>query len=304
MEKGLKIEGGDKLGKTIIFAKNSLHAQAIVERFNKLFPEYGGDFIKRIDYSIKYSDSLIDEFSTSDKMPQIAVSVDMLDTGIDIPEILNLVFFKKVKSYAKFWQMIGRGTRLCPNLLGEGMDKERFLIFDFCNNFEYFRVNKNGAENGITESLNEKIYNTKAQIVRELQAPVYSSDEVYADYRKSLVDDLKEDVIGLNGDSFMVKRHLRYVEFFRASSSWDNLETIEISDIREHIAPLIRPKKEDELARRFDYLVYSIDLGLLQSKKHTKSGEYSGSDGRKAVCKILNPTGGKEKGDYRKGSDK
>ena len=93
MEKGLKIEGGDKLGKTIIFAKNSLHAQAIVERFNKLFPEYGGDFIKRIDYSIKYSDSLIDEFSTSDKMPQIAVSVDMLDTGIDIPEILKLVFF-------------------------------------------------------------------------------------------------------------------------------------------------------------------------------------------------------------------
>ena len=183
MEKGLKIEGGDKLGKTIIFAKNSLHAQAIVERFNKLFPEYGGDFIKRIDYSI-----------------QIAVSVDMLDTGIDIPEILNLVFFKKVKSYAKFWQMIGRGTRLCPNLLGEGMDKERFLIFDFCNNFEYFRVNKNGAENGITESLNEKIYNTKAQIVRELQAPVYSSDEVYADYRKSLVDDLKEDVISLNDD--------------------------------------------------------------------------------------------------------
>lgn len=127
-------------------------------------------------------------------------------------------------------------------------------------------MNKNGAENGITESLNEKIYNTKAQIVRELQAPVYSSDEVYADYRKSLVDDLKEDVISLNDDSFMVKRHLRYVEFFRASSSWDNLETIEISDIREHIAPLIRPKKEDELARRFDYLIYSIDLGLLQSK--------------------------------------
>ena len=224
------------------------------------------DEVHRSIYSIKYSDSLIDEFSTSDKMPQIAVSVDMLDTGIDIPEILTLVFFKKVKSYAKFWQMIGRGTRLCPNLLGEGMDKERFLIFDFCNNFEYFRVNKNGAENGITESLNEKIYNTKAQIVRELQAPVYSSDEVYADYRKSLVDDLKEDVISLNDDSFMVKRHLRYVEFFRASSSWDNLETIEISDIREHIAPLIRPKKEDELARRFDYLVYSIDLGLLQSK--------------------------------------
>ena len=266
IEKGLKIEGGDKLGKTIIFAKNSLHAQAIVERFNKLFPEYGGDFIKQIDYSIKYCDSLIDEFSSKDKMPQIAVSVDMLDTGIDIPEILNLVFFKKVRSYAKFWQMIGRGTRLCPNLLGEGLDKERFLIFDFCNNFEYFRVNTNGTENGIAESLSEKIYNTKAQIVRELQAPRYTSDASYVEYRADLVDDLHGAVIELNDDSFLVKRHLRYVEIFRALSAWDSLETIEISDIKEHIAPLIKPKKEDELARRFDYLVYSIDLGLLQSK--------------------------------------
>ena len=266
MEKGLKIEGGDKLGKTIIFAKNSLHAQAIVDRFNKLFPECGGDFIKQIDYSIKYCDSLIDEFSTKDKMPQIAVSVDMLDTGIDIPEILNLVFFKKVRSYAKFWQMIGRGTRLCPNLLGEGLDKERFLIFDFCNNFEYFRVNKNGAENGIVESLSEKIYNTKAQIVRELQAPRYTSDDSYVAYRADLVDQLHGAVIELNDDSFLVKRHLRYVEIFRTLSAWNSLETMEISDIKEHIAPLIKPKKEDELARRFDYLVYSIDLGLLQSK--------------------------------------
>ena len=266
MEKGLKIEGGDKLGKTIIFAKNSLHAQAIVERFHKLFPECGGDFIKRIDYSIKYCDSLIDEFSTKDKMPQIAVSVDMLDTGIDIPEILNLVFFKKVRSYAKFWQMIGRGTRLCPNLLGEGQDKEKFLIFDFCNNFEYFRVNTNGAENGITESLSEKIYNTKAQVARELQAPQYTSDEKYIDYRVDLVDELRGAVIELNDNSFLVKRHWRYVELFRTLAAWNPLETMEISEIKEHIAPLVKPQKEDELARRFDYVVYSIDLGLLQSK--------------------------------------
>lgn len=190
----------------------------------------------------------------------------MLDTGIDIPEILNLVFFKKVRSYAKFWKMIGRGTRLCPNLLGEGLDKERFLIFDFCNNFEYFRVNKNGSENGIAESLSEKIYNTKAQIVRELQAPRYTSDDSYVVYRGDLVDQLHDAVIELNDDSFLVKRHLRYVEIFRTLSAWNSLETMEISDIKEHIAPLIKPKKEDELARRFDYLVYSIDLGLLQSK--------------------------------------
>ncbi len=266
VEKGLKIEGGDKLGKTIIFAKNSLHAQAIVERFTKLFPEYGGDFIKRIDYSIKYCDSLIDDFSTKDKMPQIAVSVDMLDTGIDIPEILNLVFFKKVKSYAKFWQMIGRGTRLCPNLLGEGLDKEKFLILDFCNNFEYFRVNKNGSESGIQESLCEKIYNTKAQICRELQASRYMQDEEYVAYRADLVSELNGAVIELNDSSFLVKRHYRYVEIYRALLSWDTLETLQISEIKEHIAPLIQPQKENELARRFDYLIYSIDLGILQSK--------------------------------------
>ena len=266
MEKGLKVEGGDKLGKTIIFAKNSLHAQAIVERFNSLYPELGGGFIKQIDYSIKYCDTLIDDFSIKDKMPQIAVSVDMLDTGIDIPEILNLVFFKKVRSYSKFWQMIGRGTRLCSDLLGEGIDKEKFLIFDFCNNFEFFRVNKNGAENGIQASLSEKTYTTKAMICRELQAPRYINEESYSNYRSYLVTGMMGDVIELNDDSFLVKRHYRYVEIYRNRNAWDHLETIEISDIKEHIAPIVKPKRDNELARRFDYLVYSIELGVLQSK--------------------------------------
>ncbi len=266
MEKGLKVEGGDKLGKTIIFAKNSKHAEAIVDRFGKIFPEYGGEFIKQIDYSIKYVDTLIDDFSTKDKMPQIAVSVDMLDTGIDIPEILNLVFFKKVRSYAKFWQMIGRGTRLCADLLGEGIDKKGFLIFDFCNNFEFFRVNKNGRETGIQVSLSEKIYTTKAMICRELQASEYQSEDEYITYRKELVDDMHSAVVELNDNSFLVKRHYRYVELFRNLLTWNNLETSEISDIKQHIAPIIKPKKDDELAKRFDYLMYSIDLGLLQSK--------------------------------------
>lgn len=270
MEKGLKVEGGDKLGKTIIFAKNSLHAKAIVERFNKLFPECGGDFIKQIDYSINYVDTLIDDFSTKEKMPQIAVSVDMLDTGIDIPEILNLVFFKKVRSYAKFWQMIGRGTRLCKNLFGEGLDKKKFLIFDFCNNFEYFRVNKNGSDNGIQETLSEKIYNTKAMICRELQSPAFANEPDYENYRAELVAEMHTAVVELNNDSFMVKRHLRYVEMFRCLSNWNRLETVEITDIKTHISPLIKPKKENELARRFDYLIYSIDLGILQSKNVQK----------------------------------
>ncbi|PWT28761.1 DEAD/DEAH box helicase family protein [Butyrivibrio fibrisolvens] len=270
MEKGLKIEGGDKIGKTIIFAKNSLHAKAIVDRFNKLFPELGGDFIKQIDYSIKYCDTLIDDFSIKEKMPQIAVSVDMLDTGIDIPEILNLVFFKKVKSYSKFWQMIGRGTRLCPDLLGEGVDKTHFLIFDFCNNFEFFRVNKNGEESGIVETLSEKIYNTKAQICRELQSPNLANDQKYVEYRVELVDELHNSVMELNIESFLVKRHMRFVQTYSDLINWQVLETSEIAEIKEHIAPIIKPDSSNELARRFDHLMYSIQLGILQSKNVQK----------------------------------
>lgn len=266
MEKGLKVEGGDKLGKTIIFAKNTPHAAAIVERFHTLYPEYGDSFIKQIDYSIKYVDTLLEDFSTKEKMPQIAVSVDMLDTGIDIPEILNLVFFKKVRSYSKFWQMIGRGTRLCPDLFGPGLDKEKFLIFDFCNNFEFFRVNTNGSETGISETLSEKIFNCKVNIARELQASEYQKEEEYVKYRMDLVDELNKQVVELDNESFRVKMQMRYVESFCERKAWENLETKEVTDLKKYVAPLIMPEKDDELARRFDYLIYSIELAELQSK--------------------------------------
>lgn len=266
MEKGLKTEGGDKLGKTIIFAKNSPHAKAIVDCFQKYYPEYGSDFIRQIDYSISYVDTLIDDFSTKEKMPQIAVSVDMLDTGIDIPEILNLVFFKKVRSYSKFWQMIGRGTRLCKDLFGPGMDKEAFLIFDFCGNFDYFRENKTGKENRIQESLAEKIFNCKVHIARELQAPEYQSDEKYIRHRADLVDELNGQVVELHDTSWRVRQHLRYVETYREKMAWQNLETGSVSELKEHIAPLVVPKREDELARRFDYLMLSMELAQLQSR--------------------------------------
>ena len=271
MESGIKIEGGDKLGKTVIFAKNINHAKAIVERFNIRFPEYGGDFIKQVDYSIKYVDSLIDDFSTKDKMPQIAVSVDMLDTGIDIPELLNLVFFKKVRSYSKFWQMIGRGTRLCPNLFGVGQDKEKFLIFDFCNNFDFFRVSTKGVETGIEASLCEKIYNAKLMIARELQAGKYLSEEEYVEYRNALIDELIDGVTKLDKNSFRVKNHLRFVERYKERKAWNNLETVSVSEIKEHISILVVPERDDELARRFDYLIYSIVLGMLQSKDASKA---------------------------------
>lgn len=184
---------------------------------------------------------MIDDFSTKEKYPQIAVSVDMLDTGVDIPEILNLVFFKKVRSYSKFWQMIGRGTRLCPDLLGDGMDKERFLIFDFCGNFDFFRADTHGVETGIAETLSEKIFNLKTQIIRELQNDVGEDEK---EYRKKLIEDQLATVRSLNDESFRVKLHYRYVEKYRADNAWNFIESKDI---------------------------YTINLAILQSKNTSRS---------------------------------
>ena len=263
LEDGLKVEGGDKLGKTIIFAKNSKHAQAIVDRFNKDFPEYGGDFAKVVDYSVKYVDDIITDFSDKDKMPQIAVSVDMLDTGIDIPEILNLVFFKKVRSKSKFWQMIGRGTRLCKDLLGVGIDKEKFRIFDFCNNFEFFRVNPKGFDSNLVESLTEKIFNKKVELVKELQNIKYDEEE-YIDYRKELLEDILNSVENLDEDNFRVKMNLQFVHRYKNKDIWNALGDINLSEIRQYISPLINSLKDEELAKRFDLLMYTIELSSLQ----------------------------------------
>jgi len=269
MENGLKIEGGDKLGKTIIFAKSNRHAKVIVDRFNKLYPELGSHFCKEIDYSINYVDTLIDDFSDKKKMPQIAVSVDMLDTGIDIPEILNLVFFKKVRSKSKFWQMIGRGTRLCQDLLGIGMDKEKFLVFDFCNNFDFFRVNPKGFDGAIGKSLTEKIFNLKLDIIKELQDLKYQEDE-YKAFRDALVDQAILSVNALNEDNFRVRMELKFVLKYKEANEWTALGTLNVNEIKEHISSLIMPLNEDEFAKRFDVTMFTIQLAKLQNGNATK----------------------------------
>ncbi|HGM3508408.1 TPA: DEAD/DEAH box helicase family protein [Clostridioides difficile] len=269
MIEGLKIEGEEKIGKTIIFAKNTKHARAIVERFNKLYPKYGGNFVKAVDYSINYVDSIIDDFSDKNKLPQIAVSVDMLDTGIDIPEILNLVFFKKVRSKTKFWQMIGRGTRLCPDLLGVDMDKERFLIFDFCNNFEFFKFNPKGFEGNKAETLTEKLFNIKVSIVKELQDIKYIEGE-YAELRKELLEELITSVKALNEDSYIVRMNLSYVHKYKNENVWSNIGAVAQNEIREYISPLITSYSDDELAKRFDVVMYNIQLAYLQNNNASK----------------------------------
>ncbi len=168
MCKGIHVKGGDQIGKTLIFAKNIKHADFILKRFNALYPEYAGRFAATIYHGIKYVDQLIEDLSTKEKYPHIAISVDMLDTGIDIPELVNLIFFKKVRSKSKFWQMIGRGTRLCEDLFGAGHDKEAFLIFDYCSNFEFFRVCKNGTDGLTVNSLTAILFNIQVKIAQTL----------------------------------------------------------------------------------------------------------------------------------------
>lgn len=269
MEHGLKVEGGDKLGKTIIFAKNHKHAMAIKERFDLKFPEYGGNFAEVIDYSVEYYQSLIDDFSDSDKMPQIAISVDMLDTGIDVPDVLNLVFFKKVRSKTKFWQMIGRGTRLRKDLFGPGQDKEYFLIFDYLRNFEYFCVNERGEETKITQSLTERLFNTKVDIVRELQAMQYQ-EQTFIAYREKLLDEILIDVRALNDENFRVRQYLQYVHKYQNAENWQALSVVQTNEVKENVSPLIVPIEDDELAKRFDLLMLTIELANIQSNNATK----------------------------------
>lgn len=267
MTKGLRIDCNDKLGKTIIFAENHNHAEAIFEVFNKEYPELKS-FVQVIDNKIKYSQSLIDDFSDKDKMPQIAISVDMLDTGIDVPEILNLVFFKKVYSKSKFHQMIGRGTRTCKGLI-DGEDKKYFLIFDFCSNFDFFRANKKTIESGLQGTLQSNLMAVKTEIVYKLQEPTYKED-IYIELRKRLVKELTKSIQRIDINSFRAKTHLKAINEFIEEYRYNHLDYQDILTIKEEIAPLIESLDEKYYVVHFDYLMYVIELAYLNSLKATK----------------------------------
>lgn len=267
MTNGLTVDYGQKLGKTIIFAKNHTHAEKILEIFNRQYPHLPG-FARVIDNYMTYAQSAIDEFSDPKKLPQIAISVDMLDTGIDVPEVLNLVFFKKVMSKAKFWQMIGRGTRLCENLL-DGKDKDKFYIFDFCGNFEFFRMSS-GKPTANMMALQGAIFHLKAQIAYKLQDLAYQTDELIA-FRKSLVRDMAAKVRELNRGHFAVRQHLKYVELYSSEENYKALSYEDTLLIESELAPLIIPDEDDAKAVRFDALMYGIELAYLAGKKYGKA---------------------------------
>ncbi|MCM1156733.1 MAG: DEAD/DEAH box helicase family protein [Roseburia sp.] len=268
MRDGLKIDYGAKLGKTIIFAKNHAHAEKIYEIFHKEYPHLPNDYVKVIDNHINYAQSAIDEFSDAKKLPQVAISVDMLDTGIDVPEVLNLVFFKKVMSKAKFWQMIGRGTRLCPGLI-DGSDKDKFYIFDFCGNFEFFRMG-NGKPTANMLALQGAVFNLKFQIAYKLQDINYQTKPLIA-YREKLVQNMSRKVSELNRENFAVRQHLKYVDLYVNADNYQTLTYEDTLTVSDEVAPLILPDEDEISAVRFDALLYGIELACLTGKKYAKA---------------------------------
>ncbi len=262
MEHGNKVEAGDRLGKTIIFARNHKHAEFIEERFDHHYPHLKGHFARVIDNQATYPQSLIDDFSIPGKNPHIAISVDMLDTGIDVPEVLNLVFFKPVYSKTKFWQMIGRGTRLCPDLFGIGSDKEDFRIFDCCGNFDFFKENPEGINASATPALGQRLFAARVDLLGYIQEQKDGDEE--AQLNTSLIDTLHGEVAAMNADNFMVRMELEAVERYQQRERWKKLTESDREALKSRIAGLPNEQEADQVeARLFDMKATRMQLALV-----------------------------------------
>lgn len=279
MTRGLTVAGGDRLGKTILFSKNQAHADFIAERFNVNYPHYRGEFARVITFRTEYAQSLIESFSNKEKAPHLAISVDMLDTGIDVPEVVNLVFFKLVRSKTKFWQMLGRGTRLCPDLFGPGHDKECFFVFDYCQNLEYFSQDIPATEGSAVESLAKRLFDARLELIAALDGPpedglartVKEATTIYGDpksndeVRVSIMERLRGEVAAMNLDNFIVRPHRRLVEKYARPEAWAALAADTLAELSHQVAGL--PSEldpENEEAKRFDLLALQLQLSLLQ----------------------------------------
>jgi type I restriction enzyme, R subunit len=281
MTRGLTVAGGDRLGKTILFAKNQHHADFVAERFNANYPHFKGEFARVITFETEYAQNLIDNLSNKEKAPHIAISVDMLDTGIDIPEVVNLVFFKLVRSKTKFWQMVGRGTRLCPDLFGPGKHKECFYLFDYCQNLEYFSQNPETTEGALGASLGKRVFTARLELIGDLDkrlavaeggvvkepTATYGDPKTDAEVRRATADLLHRETAAMNVDNFVVRPKRRIVEKYAKPEAWVVLPPEELSELSHEVAGL--PSEldpEGEEAKRFDLLVLNLQLAMLRSE--------------------------------------
>jgi type I restriction enzyme R subunit len=279
---GLKVAGGDRLGKTIIFAKNNAHAEFIAERFDANYPHLKGAFARVVTFKVVYAQSLIDDFSQKEKAPHIAISVDMLDTGIDVPEVVNLVFFKMVRSKTKFWQMVGRGTRLCRDLFGPDDHKKFFFIFDYCQNLEFFSQDLPAAEGALAASLGTRLFRARVSLLTELdhaegQHALPKAAEPVAKWagetptpgelRAAVAEGLRSEVAAMNPENFVVRPKRALVEKYGKPEAWTTLSAAAVGELADEIAGLPAEKEaEPEETKRFDLLMLRLQLALLKQK--------------------------------------
>ena len=263
LAEGQYVDGGETFGKTIIFAQNQPHAKSIEERFNVAMPKHKGKFARAITDSVEHPESLIEEFGDADSDLRVAISVDMLDTGIDVPEVLNLVFFKKVRSITKFWQMLGRGTRLRKNIFGPGDHKKHFVVIDHGRNLEFFSQDLPPKQGGATSaSLSEKLFAARVDLVDSL-------DELgtWAALRASAANALREQIDSLDFQNVVVRKHWELVERVQDDDVWERrLDAGLRSALVQQVAPLPHGlPSENADAKRFDVLSLYLQLGLLQN---------------------------------------
>ncbi|NHN35009.1 type I restriction-modification enzyme R subunit C-terminal domain-containing protein [Paenibacillus agricola] len=258
LEHGIKVEGGDRLGKTIIFARNKDHAELIVEVFDSMIPHLKGKFAAEIHYGIPYVSTVISNFKQSDKDPHIAVSVDMLDTGIDVPEVVNLVVFKPVLSLTKFWQMIGRGTRLCENLFGPGQHKTHALLFDLCGNVEYFKFGKKEDPKPTPLHITGQLFQERVHLVREL----FGSGDTYDAIRHEVIETLTLQLTSMDEHHFAIRPHIPTLLKFRKKESWEWIEDLDVHQLTSDFAKLVYDM-EPEDKKRVDLLHVRLQRAVL-----------------------------------------
>lgn len=243
-----KDESGQLPAKTIVFAVTQKHAFRLEERFNEMYPEYKGELVRVITSGVERADDLLEKFK-KESMPRIAISVDMLDTGVDVPEAMNLAFMKPVGSQIKFWQMIGRGTRsleACKHLnwLPE-RKKDRFLIVDFWENFEHFNLMPKD-ETGVRQiPVLTTIFNTRLS-----KLEILLGDQSSDDFNR-IIKDCREYIARIPLDSFTVKKLLKEVREAWQDDFWKYITRQKLEFLRLKVAPLLRFVPDVNLAEAF-----------------------------------------------------
>ncbi|MGQ0699323.1 MAG: DEAD/DEAH box helicase family protein [Panacagrimonas sp.] len=260
MENGIRDAEGQQIGKTILFARGHDHAVLLQRTFDEMYPQFGGKFCRVIDNYDPRAEQLIDDFKSPANELTLAISVDMLDTGIDVPEVVNLVFAKPVFSKVKFWQMIGRGTRLCPNLFGAGQDKRAFRIFDHWGNFDFFEFHYQKVEPKQGKALTEQLFETRIELA---EAALQAQDDAVFRAALRLIE---ADIRDLPQQSIAVREEWRSVQGLLHAAVLPAWAPGTVQTLRQRIAPLMRWRsiRGHSEAHDFDLLITRSQLAALR----------------------------------------